>query len=335
MGVQVWMLGAGRAIPRNYYHTVVNDAQINWFTAGQNYNDVIIKAVGEAEGKHSFVTEYAGTAGVMRGVLDRPGRFSNVASLAGVTDPVAYVEQALGPLSLNGQFTTIVSRFIPLPAALAASGITLTQYYQQLRFFLGQDRTQNPMKYTDIEAALMAFDPVVLTGELRSKIVDPTLEAAGLFNAFPYLTRMYTTLSPEDMNRDPVFSYNPGLADYNNVHEATLTYHCASFFSKNRYSDATLDTPSGFRLQFNVEDADNNLYSPVDAPYSQQIQLLRETGSEEVVVDNTAAIRGALGQSGCMQSGPATQRGGASAALMLLLGAAGLVAMRRVRRQSS
>jgi hypothetical protein len=48
MGIQVWMLGRGRAIPRNYYHTVINDSQINWFTSGQNYNDVIIKAVGES-----------------------------------------------------------------------------------------------------------------------------------------------------------------------------------------------------------------------------------------------------------------------------------------------
>ena len=28
------------------------------------------------------------------------------------------------------------------------------------------------------------------------------------------------------MNRDPVFSYNPDLPDYSNVHEATLTYSC-------------------------------------------------------------------------------------------------------------
>ena len=30
MGVQVWMLGDGRAIPRNYHHTVLNDAVIDW-----------------------------------------------------------------------------------------------------------------------------------------------------------------------------------------------------------------------------------------------------------------------------------------------------------------
>ena len=332
MGIQVWMLGAGRAIPRNYYHTVVNDAQINWFTAGQNYNDVIIKAVGEAQGKHAFVTEFAGAATVMRGILDRPGRFTNVGALATVSDPIAYVEQALGPFALNGQFTTIVSRYIPLPQALADSGVTLAQYYQQLRFYLGQDRMQFPNKYKDIETALSMFDPTALTAELRSKIVDPTLDAGTLFNVFPYLTRMYTTLSPEDMNSDPVFSYNPGLADYNNVHEATLTYHCSGFFSQQRYSDATLDTPSGFRLNFSVDDANANNYAPVDAPYSQQIQVLRETGSEEIIVDNTASIRGALGQGGCMQSGPGTARGGATAGLSLLLGAIGLAAIRRTRR---
>ena len=65
MGVQVWMLGESRAIPRNYNHTVINDAVIDWPNRGANYNDVIIRAVGEAPGRHTFVTEYAGTSSVM------------------------------------------------------------------------------------------------------------------------------------------------------------------------------------------------------------------------------------------------------------------------------
>src|SRR5262249_28423331 len=81
MGIQVWMLGEGRAIPRNYHHTIINDATIDWFTAGANYNDVIIKAVGEAParpmtdtGKHSFVTEFAGNGAIIGQQLDYPGR---------------------------------------------------------------------------------------------------------------------------------------------------------------------------------------------------------------------------------------------------------------------
>ena len=104
------MLGAGRAIPRNFYHTVINDAQIDWLTAGRNYNDVIIKAVGEAEGKHAFVTEFAGSPRVMRGVLDRPGRFDALPTLTTTTDPVTFVEKALGMFVLNSQLTTLLSR---------------------------------------------------------------------------------------------------------------------------------------------------------------------------------------------------------------------------------
>lgn len=334
MGIQVWMLGEGRAIPRNYYHTVVNDAQINWFLAGQNYNDVIIKAVGEADGKHAFVTEYAGTSAIMRNTLDRAGRFANLPSLTTVTDPISYVQQALSMFILNGQFTAIVQRYIPFPAALAAQGVTLAQYYQQIGFYLGPDRMQNQAKYMDIEAALQAFDPAKLTSELRTKIADPTVEAGALFSAFPYLTRLYTTLSPADMNRDPVFSYNPGLSDYPNIHQATLTYHCAGFFASGRYSDATLDTPSGFRLSFSVDDANSNVFAPVDAPYSHQIQRLRETGGPELVADNTDQIRSALGQSGCMQSGPASQQRGATAGLALFLGAIALTAARRLRKNA-
>jgi hypothetical protein len=332
MGIQVWMLGAGRAIPRNYYHTVVNDAQINWFTAGQNYNDVIINAVGEAEGKHAFVTEYAGTSAPMRNLLDRSGRFANLAKLNSATDPVVYMQSALGMFSLNGQFTTLVSRVLPLPAALGASGVTLAQYYQQLSFFLGTDRAANPMKYSDVAAALAAFDPVALTSELQTKIVNPTLDAGALFTSFPYLTRLYTTLSPADMNKDPVFSYNPSLPDYSNVHNATLTYHCSGFFSSSKYSDATLQTASAFVQQYSVSDADNSVFTPLAAPFSQQIQILHDTGAPELVVDNTSAIRGALGQTGCSFTGAAGRRPSAATALGLLLGAAALTAARRRRR---
>ena len=93
MGVQVWMLGQGRAIPRNYHHTVINDALIDWNTAGSNYNDIIIRAAGEAPGKHTFVTEYAGSSSVMRNVLTPSGRFGSKENLAAQSTPEAFIHQ--------------------------------------------------------------------------------------------------------------------------------------------------------------------------------------------------------------------------------------------------
>ena len=332
MGIQVWMLGGGRAIPRNYYHTVINDSQIDWLTAGQNYNDVIIKAVGEADGHHSFVTEYAGKSSVMQKVLNSPGRFGDAAVLAQVKDPASYVQGVLSNgFSVNGQLTAILARYIPEPAALKAQNISLAQYYQNISFYLGQDRQQNPGKYADIAAALMAFDPKLATDELTTKIVQPTLDAGQIFDAFPYLTRLYTTLSPADMNKDPVFSYNPSLPDYSNIHEAKLTYHCAGFFSKDRYSNATLQTASGFTLQMSAADADANKWSAPAVPYSQQIQTLLEVGEPQTVVDNTSIIKSGLGTGGCSVAG--FGGAGASSAAGLLLGSAGLLLARRRRRK--
>lgn len=75
LGVLIWVLGAGRAIPRSYFHTVINEAQIDWLGDAKSYLEVVQKAVSEAPGKHSFVTERAGDATLLQDVLDTPGRF--------------------------------------------------------------------------------------------------------------------------------------------------------------------------------------------------------------------------------------------------------------------
>ena len=34
-----------------------------------------------------------------------------------------------------------------------------------------------------------------------------------MVKAQPYVTRMFTTVSPDEMNRDPIFAYNADLGD--------------------------------------------------------------------------------------------------------------------------
>ena len=40
----MWLLGSARAIPRNYYHVVLNDAQLDVFGAVANYSRVVTSA---------------------------------------------------------------------------------------------------------------------------------------------------------------------------------------------------------------------------------------------------------------------------------------------------
>ena len=145
MGIQVWMLGDGRAIPRNYYHTVINDAKLDWVDAASNYNDVIIAATAEAPEKHSFVTEYAGSVAPMQGILDAPGRFGSQTDLAAQTTDVAFVDYMLEHgYPLTAQTTAVLGNYIPEPAALANEGISTAQFYASLDYYLGSYKQSNP-----------------------------------------------------------------------------------------------------------------------------------------------------------------------------------------------
>ena len=87
MGVLVWVAGEARAIPRNYYHVVLDDLPV-WFSNFTTYNLEMINAVHEAPGKHGFITQYAGSSSLVVGQLDYPGRFGDLGDAARADDAV-------------------------------------------------------------------------------------------------------------------------------------------------------------------------------------------------------------------------------------------------------
>lgn len=345
MGIQVWMLGQGRAIPRNYYHTVIDDAVIDWNNAGQNYNDVIIRATKESPGRHTFVTEYAGSTSVMKGVLNAPGRFGSATELAAQPDIQHFIDYLYahnygtnttsnqgGPVqqfgqTFSSQILAILQKYVPVPPALASQGVTPDQFYQQIDYYLGQDQTQNPQ---DFAGWTPNFQPQMMASDLDMRVVQPTLQAGALFDQYPYLTRLYTTLSPGDMNKDPVFSFNPSLPDWSNVHQATLTYHCGFFGHDNAATTpATLKTADGWVVEY--PNGTGQSFTTPNLPASSQIQILGEEGAPQIVTNNAQVIENSLGQSG---SGCAVALGSratetTSGLLLLLFAAAGLLLRRR------
>jgi hypothetical protein len=50
-------------------------------------------------------------------------------------------------------------------------------------------------------------------------VIDPLLQE--LRQRYPYVTRFYGQISPEEMTIDPVFDFNPNLADVSNIHDLT------------------------------------------------------------------------------------------------------------------
>jgi hypothetical protein len=316
MGIQVWMLGDGRAIPRNYYHTVINDAKIDWINAGKNYNDVIIAAVNEAPEKHTFVTEYAGGSAVMQQVLDFVGRFGDAATLQAQSTEWDFVNYMLNHgYPLTTQTLGVLAKYIPEPDALVKRGVSPANFYYELSYYLGSYRQQNPSAFAGWTEN---FQPALIVKDLQDRVVTPTLAAGALFTQFPYLTRLYTTLSPEDMNKDPVFSYNRGLPNWPNEHDGTITYHCGIFGDRGQaYTAATVRTAEGYIIDYPNGTATAQI---PPGPSSEQVQVLREDGAPQVVTDNRRAINRALGSgSGCGVGARTPREVAGTLGLMLLV----------------
>lgn len=340
MGVQVWVLGDDRAIPRNYHHTKINDAALDWINAASNYVKVVTDAVDEIDGHHSFVTEYAGSSNVMVDVLDYQGRFGNIDELAAKTDLIEfvnYVNYNGYPLQGNGfngfqpqyssQLLAILKRHFPVPGALLEEEITAADYYWNISYYLGSYRDQFPEKFQDLD---LEFDAAEIAKELDERFITPTLSAGEMFRKHDYLSRLFTTLSPNEMTKDPVFSFNPDLPEVSNIHTGVLTYYCQLLNNPTiANTPAVLMTEQGFKLTYTNGTGEADAINPwplVDMPQSQSQEILREEGSPEVVIDNTNLITAAL--SAEREGGGCSVGGGASNSYLLLL-ALGLLAIRR------
>ncbi|MDP3231283.1 MAG: DUF2330 domain-containing protein [Myxococcales bacterium] len=322
MGVQVWLVGPGRAIPRNYHHVVINDAQLDWANGAGNYSAVVTAAVATAPTKHAFVTEYAGTSTVMRDTLVPPGRFGTVEALAAETTPHGFVRRLFesgfsSGRTLPSQVKRVVLAAVPYPPALQQRGISEDQFLNDLEYYLGTFRTQNPDVFVNYQ---LSFDAPIQARELFSTFVAPLREANALFTTFPTLTRLYTTLSPADMNRDPVFSFNSSLPEVSKDHTATIERSCVG---------TTLVTEQGYRTP--VETGAAPLPGPASATMTSatRLETLGEEGPATVLVDNAAAITAALAPP---PAAPSMPTGGCAAVDPTSLALVVLVARLRRRR---
>jgi len=344
MGVLVWVLGKDRAIPRNYFHTLLNDAKVDWINFGANYVDVVTKAANEAERGQTFVTEYAGTSSVMVDRLDPDWRFGDVVELSKITDAQEYINYlnsygfpvadptGFSQATYSTPLLSLLQRELPVPAALLADGVEPNDYYINISYYLGWYREENPEKFTDLD---LVFDPNQLTTDIKERIIEPTINAGAMFRQNQYLTRMFTTMSADEMTRDPVFSFNPDLPEVSNVHNARLIYYCGVWgqHEVRELTPARLITDTGWDLSFPGGTDNNPWTDDPEMPGSHKIQILREEGDAITVQDNTDEIeritnRGS-GFGGCTVGADS----GNGLAGFALLGLAVLLVVRRRRRE--
>ena len=219
MPIVTWTLGDARAIPKNYLHVTLNDATMDWLQPGTNYKTVVSKAVDQASG-HAFTTEYAQPTSKFGTKFANPAW--DTTKLEGLKDPGAFLNAMLGQgLPRNTQMQGLIRKYIPKPAKYAK--VEDNAFYQCIQ--ASESATGVCKEYRDAVLA-QGFDPVAFAKDLQAKVVAPLVTVQGHLDSSKYLTRLYTTLSADEMDKDPIFAFNPTLPDVSNVHTATAEPIC-------------------------------------------------------------------------------------------------------------
>jgi hypothetical protein len=290
LGVTAWVLGQARAVPVNFRHVQINEALIDWFNGGINYDDVVTAAVDEAEGGLAFVTDYAGPAALMEERLYTEGRW-DLDRLRAVEHPGRLVDELLRQgFPRDAQMQALFRRHIPLPPAVLTEGALRVVFRGNVEAYdrAVADGTLRAVVerafYNDIDAfeewtGELVFDAGAFVDDLEAAVVAPLRGAQALFGEFPVLTRLYTTLSAEEMHLDPIFDVNPDLPEVSNLRTAAARWECEGDPDSVRFEELTLVVTLKDGREVRSNPFDGFVPRPFDAPAAAVIEQLHTTGA--------------------------------------------------------
>jgi hypothetical protein len=119
-------------------------------------------------------------------------------------------------------------------------------------------------------------------------VVKPVTETQRLINTRPYLTRLYSTMSSDEMTVDPSFTYNGELADVSNKHVAKQFIECTADISQYE-APWRIELPQGGVIR-----GEGSSGWPIEPggtlPANLKIVQLSTKGAGMVVEDNSRPI---------------------------------------------
>jgi hypothetical protein len=281
MGIRVFALGDSQAAPMNYASVVPNWAKLDWTNVAASYEQLIAMAVDQpgADGR-AFVTEFAGSTS---SVGLQGATFENSAwspALLRATTPDSVIAaldnqqllrcdagqcQAFHPLIMGA-----LRRVLPAP-----EGVDEGAFWSCVECYPGL-----------VDASAWSAD--ALADDVEGRIVVPARNADALLASTSYLTRMYTTMSPNEMTVDPIFEWNPDLLDVSNVHVATRVTTCEGDI------EYTIDELGADMPPVLLDPADVSWPRLDDAPWALRIEQPGPTGAPMPVADFSAETEAAI-----------------------------------------
>ena len=292
MPLQVWILGPSRAIPLGAANAVLNDAQINWFTGGRNYQEVLAGAIAE-NGDRAFVTEYAGPSSIAQGALSGAvdvsrypylTRLSTVLPPADLTsDPAFGYNSSLPAVTTLAKATMTYHCPAPSPRCVSRGYAGSAGYWGAGYFDCGY---YNPAGvYVDVDGysgvnygdgyggmrALWGYGGGYGGGDY------------GGYSGGSYGGGSYGGGSYGGGGYGGGYGGSAGIIGQ--LSRSLSTY----------YPWTVLVTTQGFKVAYTAQAADQGQFFSPGMPYSLRTELLTQAGPSQLVNDHAAAIQTALG----------------------------------------
>jgi MYXO-CTERM domain-containing protein len=151
-------------------------------------------------------------------------------------------------------------------------------------------------------------DPIFTTGlgaflaAVEQNVLAPIQATGALFASHDYLTRLYTTMSADEMTLDPIFQFNPDLEDVSNLHTADQRLSCED--------DSWVVTLSNGQRVAGSARVWPHALDNTDLPFNVRILQYSTSGQPEVISDNEATIQSIHEDSPAAASAPVTFKKG-------------------------
>lgn len=218
MGILVWLLGDERAVPDNYHSVVPNYTKVDWFrgvtNAYRSYQTLITDAMDETGGK-GFATDYAGPTINIEGSLSTPEELrQRLTALATEnTEDISFLTALAGDFRFpTTELVNAYNKHFPIETPQP---------------FIGpRNEYRNDSTYAAYSAEALSEGRKAIVDEIQSAFIDTLEEGMEVLKGKPYMTRLYTTLSAEDMTSDPTFVFNDQLPEQGLERTAKLNIEC-------------------------------------------------------------------------------------------------------------
>jgi MYXO-CTERM domain-containing protein len=287
MEVRTFFLSRARVAPRNYRHVLVNPLKIDWPNQATNYKEAITLAVdAESADGRAFVTEYAGPSNVVlpTGVFDERWNAEAFRTIAPVDAMSEIMNQGFWSCGWDPNelidvcgfqhplVQQLMMQYLPPPTDVAPEVFyDCTSCYEDL---------------IDLEA----WNGDAFADALQTLVIEPGQKAAEALATHPYLTRMYTTISPAEMTEDPMFHQTTMLEDVTNLRQATQRILCNG--------DSIWTLPDGREVYLpagapwpSFDDVDAGIENePAEMPMAERIAEIPAVGAPMELVNNTEVI---------------------------------------------